>query len=220
MLSCQKFDISNCAHSLALERIPLCSLDWHKNTLLSIFLLRCMMCLLGLNTLATGDTSSRRNRNAAKLNHQWSDRFYTEVQPDQKQTQSKPETKEIWWEDQWSLEVEFKMKRYCGVWIYRMRIDRWIMNHSQLFIIEDTEQLLDQSVTWQGLVVDNAGEVTLALQQFLPGSVQQWITHAIDSCWGAHAGCRQIHTLVRSVLATSTWKCQANMNGPWVEMRG
>lgn len=56
------------------------------------------------------------------------------------------------------------------------------VHHSQLLIIKDAEQLLHQSIAGQGLVADNAGEVTLALQQFLPWSVQQRITQAIDSC--------------------------------------
>lgn len=44
-----------------------------------------------------------------------------------------------------------------GVWIYSS------VGHSQLLIIEDVEQLLHQSIAGQGLVADNAGEVTLAL---------------------------------------------------------
>lgn len=46
-------------------------------------------------------------------------------------------------------------------------------HHSQFLIIEDIEQLLHQSIAGQGLVVDDAGKMALALQQFLPWSVQQ-----------------------------------------------
>lgn len=54
--------------------------------------------------------------------------------------------------------------------------------HAQCLVIENVEQLLHQSITGQGLVVHNAGEVTLALQQLLPRGVQQRITQAVDSC--------------------------------------
>ncbi len=54
--------------------------------------------------------------------------------------------------------------------------------YSQLLIIEDAEQLLYQSIAGERLVVDNAGEVTLALQHFPPRCVQQRITQAVDSC--------------------------------------
>ncbi len=68
------------------------------------------------------------------------------------------------------------------------------VHHSQFLIIEDAEQLLHQSIAGQGLVVDHACEVTLALQQFLPWRVQQWITQAIDSCWGEHEKYRHTYT--------------------------
>lgn len=45
--------------------------------------------------------------------------------------------------------------------------------HSQFLIIEDVEQLLHQSISRQGLVTDDAGELALALHQFLPWCVQQ-----------------------------------------------
>lgn len=60
------------------------------------------------------------------------------------------------------------------------------VHDSQFLIIEDAEQLLHQSITGQGLVIDNTSEVMLALQQFLPWSVQQRITQAIDPCLRAH----------------------------------
>jgi len=50
------------------------------------------------------------------------------------------------------------------------------VHHSQLLIIKDVEQLLHQSITGQRLIIDDATEVPLALQQFLPWSIQEGIT--------------------------------------------
>lgn len=75
---------------------------------------------------------------------------------------------------------------------FRWNVLLWCANlqicvhHSQFVIIEDIEQLLHQSITGQGLVVDDAGELTLALQQFPPWRVQQRITQSVDSCWVEH----------------------------------
>lgn len=55
--------------------------------------------------------------------------------------------------------------------------------HSHILIAENIEQLLHQAVGGQRLVVHNVGEVTPALLQFPPRSVQQGVTQAIDSCW-------------------------------------
>lgn len=70
------------------------------------------------------------------------------------------------------------------------------VQHSQFLIAEDVEQLLHQSIAGQGLVTDDAGEVTFSLQHFPPWSVQQRITQAVDSCRGSFEGHR--HTLLSS----------------------
>lgn len=59
---------------------------------------------------------------------------------------------------------------------------KWVFLNLQLLIIKDTEQLLHQPVARERLVADDAGEVLLAFQQFLPWSIQQRVAQAVDSC--------------------------------------
>lgn len=64
-------------------------------------------------------------------------------------------------------------------------IDTECVGNSQLLVVEDVEQVLDQTVTGQGLV-HYTGEQSLPMLQLPPRGLQQGVTQTIDSCWSIH----------------------------------
>lgn len=70
------------------------------------------------------------------------------------------------------LSVRLRKKNHNRVCFSCFRVG---VSHSQLLVIKDVEQRLDQSVAGQRLVTDDVGKVLLAFQKLLPRSVQEWI---------------------------------------------
>lgn len=64
-------------------------------------------------------------------------------------------------------------------------IDRECVVNSQLLVVEDVEQIMDQAVTRQCLV-HYAGKQSLPMLQLPPWGLQQGVTQTIDSCWSIH----------------------------------
>ena len=69
-------------------------------------------------------------------------------------------------------------------------IDSECLVNSQLLVVEDVEQVLDQNLTGQGLV-HYTGEQSLPMLQLPPWGLQQGVTQTIDSCWSRRCIARE-----------------------------